>query len=107
MASLKTTTRRLGVGFLLVSCSSGDPRDTGAFDEGETATVQEEISSSTNTTLAIGEEHSCKIVAGGKVVCWGDNIHGKLGNGTTTPQNGAVLVSGITNEVDPGFRTGG
>jgi alpha-tubulin suppressor-like RCC1 family protein len=97
MASIKAKAKLLAAGSLLVSCSSGGPIDEGEFDEGETATAREALSSSSNATLASGDNHVCKILQGGKIVCWGDNRYGQLGNGTTAHQTGAVLVSGITN----------
>src|SRR5262245_54454320 len=106
MATLKEKVRArlFALGLLLVSCSSGDPMDNEASNEvsdeavaeNESATAQQDLSSSSNSTLATGKTHACKIIAGGKVVCWGDNQFGQLGNGTTMPQTGAVRVSGIT-----------
>lgn len=34
--------------------------------------------------VALGHEHSCAITAQGKVVCWGSNTFGALGDGTTS-----------------------
>jgi alpha-tubulin suppressor-like RCC1 family protein len=41
--------------------------------------------------------HSCAVLSGGAVQCWGDNGSGELGNGTTSRPDGgaAVLVSGL------------
>ncbi|MCC7542696.1 MAG: hypothetical protein IT379_41150 [Deltaproteobacteria bacterium] len=36
------------------------------------------------TALAVGTQHACALVAGGRVVCWGANQRGQLGDGTTT-----------------------
>lgn len=36
------------------------------------------------TTLALGNSHTCGMVADGRVYCWGLNTSGQLGDGTTT-----------------------
>src|SRR5262245_61579789 len=101
MASLyaKLRGKLLAFSLALVSCSSGGPDDVSheGKTEDETSTVQQAYASSSTTTIASAAQHACKIITGGKVVCWGDNQFGKLGNGTTMAQTGAVLVSGITN----------
>ncbi len=44
-------------------------------------------------TLAAGSAHSCAIVGGGKVVCWGYNVDGQIGNGNVaSPSDAGVLV---------------
>jgi len=48
------------------------------------------------SSVAVGGHHACAILAGtGEVACWGANLAGQLGDGTTTPQ-GATKVSGIS-----------
>jgi len=32
--------------------------------------------------LALGKNHSCKILSDKNVVCWGNNEYGQLGNGS-------------------------
>lgn len=49
-------------------------------------------SSESVTDIAAGYFHSCA-VARGKAYCWGDNTHGQLGDGTTTPRTSPVAVS--------------
>lgn len=47
------------------------------------------------TALAAGEKHSCALLAGGGVVCWGGNGNGQLGNGAMDVQTGPVAVVGL------------
>jgi alpha-tubulin suppressor-like RCC1 family protein len=49
--------------------------------------------------IALGFNHTCALMTGGGVVCWGDNYYGQLGDGTTTdrltPTSATGLGSGI------------
>jgi len=47
------------------------------------------------TGIAAGFAHACARTASRGVKCWGQNIHGQLGNGTTTASASAVDVAGF------------
>ena len=61
---------------------------------------------STYTQVSVGSYHSCGLVSGGTIQCWGENAYGQLGNGTTTGSNTPVTVSGISGAtyVSAGFE---
>jgi alpha-tubulin suppressor-like RCC1 family protein len=49
--------------------------------------------------VAAGFSHTCALVPGGLVRCWGDNGAGQLGDGTTRTRSGPGPVSGLGNVV--------
>ncbi len=51
------------------------------------------------TSLTTGEESSCAVVSGGKVICWGYNDFGELGDGSTESTGTPHYVQGISNAV--------
>ncbi len=58
-------------------------------------------------TIAVttGANHSCAIVAGGTVDCWGSNDYGQLGDGTVTTSPLPVHVVGLAGASDPSAGT--
>jgi hypothetical protein len=47
------------------------------------------------SALSIGARHACA-VADRRIICWGDNRYGGLGDGTKDPHDAPVVVAGIT-----------
>ena len=52
-----------------------------------------------SSALAGGTGHTCAIVSGGSVKCWGINTYGQLGDGTRNSSLTPVTVIGIDNAV--------
>ena len=50
--------------------------------------------------IAAGAYHSCAVMTGGSVQCWGANTSGQLGDGTTTNRTLAAVVPSLTSDVD-------
>jgi alpha-tubulin suppressor-like RCC1 family protein len=52
---------------------------------------------STAVAVSVGYSSVCALLTGGTVQCWGNNVDGQMGNGTTSsPQTSPVTVSNIT-----------
>jgi alpha-tubulin suppressor-like RCC1 family protein len=50
--------------------------------------------------ITTGERHACVRKTSGKVLCWGQNDRGQLGDGTTRPSTAAVEVKGLADVVE-------
>src|SRR5437660_1556184 len=48
----------------------------------------------TFSELSAGGEYSCGLTAGGLLYCWGSDVYGQLGNGSTSESPVPVLVTG-------------
>ena len=48
-------------------------------------------------SVSLGGSHSCALLDDGKVMCWGKNKYGQLGDGSATDRSSPVEVSGLTN----------
>ena len=67
---------------------TGDQQDGGPFVvENRTGGPMTGI-----TAIAAGANHTCAIVAGGQVRCFGSNVNGQLGDGSIQPRTRAVTV---------------
>lgn len=51
------------------------------------------------TAIAVGVDHSCAILGNGSARCWGYNIAGQVGDGTS----GYVTIPAAARRVDPAF----
>jgi alpha-tubulin suppressor-like RCC1 family protein len=47
--------------------------------------------------VAAGDNHSCALTTAGAVKCWGSNVNGELGDGTTTARLTPTEMTGLTS----------
>jgi alpha-tubulin suppressor-like RCC1 family protein len=57
------------------------------------------------TAIVAGDRHTCALLSGGSVQCWGYNADGELGNGTTMSSAVSEAVSGLSGAtaIEAGF----
>lgn len=51
--------------------------------------------------LSPTHEHACALLASGVIRCWGDNLHGEIGDGTTVNRARPTAVNSFAANVDP------
>lgn len=53
-------------------------------------------------TIAVGENHTCAVISGNFVSCWGHNNAGQLGDGTSVTRDSPVTVLNMNSAVSIG-----
>jgi len=82
--------------------------ETGQLGDGSTSSEGQPVgvsglSSGVEAVAAGGDRpsgHTCAVLSGGAVKCWGDNEYGQLGDRTTKTRHAPVAVSGLSSGVE-------
>lgn len=70
--------------------SSGQLGD-GVVAQGHFSTTPVQAPGEDWIDLAVGREHVCGQTSDGQTLCWGDNLVGQVGDGTSGPDNGRTM----------------
>ncbi len=90
----------LSFAFGLLSCGThAEESLPDGFADGVGSVGQAFSSSSNSPGIGAGGLHVCGLYTGGRVMCWGDNAYGQLGDGTTQARYRSVFASGIDGAV--------
>ncbi len=81
---------QLGVGALPLTMGNPKPLRIGSLSVPTTVVGLSDV-----VQIACGGEHSCALRTNGTVACWGSNLHGELGDGTTSSRVSPVFVQGL------------
>lgn len=69
----------------------------GSASQSDSTTPVEVVGVSNAIALSVGLRHSCALISGGTIKCWGDNSSGQLGTGSTGDPSQAVTVVGVSD----------
>lgn len=88
--------------------TSGELGDGRAPSSGSTSLEAVDVIGLSGPALAVaaGDGHSCAVLVGGSVECWGSNGVGQLGDGTTSQSSTAVRVKGVDDAVSVAAGSG-
>ncbi len=97
-------TSAFGAGYSVASLGENPDGElgNGTTHDSKTAVVVETASGgplSGITAISAGEHHTLALLENGEVLAWGKNMHGQLGDETTTSKSKAVPVKGMPGAV--------
>ena len=99
MINLRTTPVKILVAFLLISVAptlSLIPSDLG---RPLSVQAQDVVQAMETSTIVAGPNNTCAITVEGKLLCWGDNEYGQVGDGTNVLRTTPVEVAGLNASV--------
>ena len=77
------------------------------FSQSTPTTVSGITSATPAVSISAGSMHTCALISGGTIKCWGSNFSGKLGDGTSSDRTTPVNVLGISSTNPVKSVTGG